>query len=131
MDRYERILSDIRAKTDGGQLQWKFTRVGAYADLVVNDERVVRAFLADYALGSQVYQLLLVEKKSDFYDEFRSNFQRLTFEVYVIDGAGDLVLLLRDGLVDRDELAQLAAEVAGSNDKAASFFKAFEEYEAV
>jgi hypothetical protein len=129
MDRYDRILSDIRVRTEEGRLQWKFSRIGSFSDLVVNSDRVVRAFVADYALGDHVYTLLFVERINEYHDDFGGAFQRVAFEIYIVDADRDLVLLLRDGLVDRDELAQLAAEIAESNDKAESFFRAFEKFE--
>ena len=128
MDRYDRILNDVRQKTAEEILDWKLVHADRYSDLVLNPLRVIRAFAADYPIGKKNYDLLFIERKIDNHDDL-GDFLSETygFELFVLDEDRQIVLNLYEGVVDRDDLLRLSGLIEEHNDRARKFFEAFDQ----
>ena len=127
MDRYDRIIRDIRQKTDDEIIRWKVVNADRYSDVLLNTYRVLRAFAADYLIGEKTYKLLFVERKIDFHDELGDSTEAYGFELFVLDEDGQIVLSLYEGVVDRDDLLRLSGLIDEHNDRVKNFFDAFDE----
>ena len=128
MDRYDRIIRDVRQKTDDEDIHWKVVSVGGYSDILLNSNRVVRAFAAEYSIGTKNYGLLFVERKYDLYDDMAdATSEGIDFLLFVLDDDGQIVLNLYDGVVDRDDLIRLSGLIDARNDRARAFFEAFDQ----
>src|SRR5690349_16956983 len=99
MDRYERIISDVRQKTKDEIIHWKVAAAGRYADVVLNTFRVIRAFTADYLVGRKTYELLFVERKVEFHDDFGDSAEGYGFELFILDEDRQIVLSHYEGVV--------------------------------
>ncbi|HEX6987480.1 MAG TPA: hypothetical protein VF170_19025 [Planctomycetaceae bacterium] len=126
MDRYERVLRDIKGKTEAGLLSWVPESPHRYNSVVFNPDRVIRLFRADYTLGDSDYRLVFVERKRSEHDEYGDPVETLEIELLVLDAAENLVFPLTEGYVDREDLLTLASAIAEANDGARRFFDAFE-----
>ncbi len=127
MDRYDRLIRDVQQKTDDQRIRWKVGNPDRFADVVLNSSRVIRAFTADYPIGTNQYILLFVERRIDLHDEFGEPAESYGCELFVLDREGQLVLSLYEGVVDRDDLLRLAGLIDQHNDRVSDFFRAFEE----
>jgi hypothetical protein len=127
MDRYDRIIRDVQERTDEDRLSWSVVNPARYEKVLVNPHRIIRAFTASYTLGLKVYNLLFVARRNEVHDESGDLIEGRVFELLVLDVAGDIVLQLYDGIVDRDDLWRLSSLIDEHNDKAKGFFAAFEE----
>jgi hypothetical protein len=127
MDRYIRVIRDVQGKTEEGLLDWKAVSGGKYWKGVINPDRVIRAYYVEYGLaGGKEYVLLFVERRLESYDDYGDTFERIAYELHVLDHEGELVLPLYEGVVDRDDLIRLASLIEEHNDRAKSFFAAFD-----
>ena len=127
MDRYNRILDDIRRKTDDEVICWKVVNADRYSDVLLNPHRVIRAFLAPYNIGGKTYNLLFVERKTDFHDDFDPLTEGFGYDLFILDDDGQIVVSLYEGVVDRDDLLRLSGLIDEHNDRAQNFFRAFDE----
>jgi hypothetical protein len=93
----------------------------------LNASRVIRAFTADYPVGTKQYTLLFVERRIDLHDEFGESAESYGYELFVLDRDGQIVLSLYDGVVDRDDPLRLAGLIDEQNDRVKDFFEAFGE----
>ncbi len=130
MDRYDRIIRDIQQKTDEEIIRWAAVTAGRYSEVLLNPSRVIRAFSAAYPVGQKTYELLFVERRVDFHNEFDYTTEVYGFELLVLDHNREIVLSLRDGVVERDDLLRLSGLIDAHNDRVKEFFGAFEESEA-
>jgi hypothetical protein len=126
MDRYDRIIRDIQQRTDDEAIHWKVVNVDRYSSVLMNTFRVIRAFAADYPVGEKKYDLLFVERKVDYHDDFGDSTEGYGFELVVLDEDGQLVLSLYEGVVDRDDLLKLSGLIDEHNDRVKGFFEAFD-----
>jgi hypothetical protein len=127
MDRYDRIILDIQQKTDEEVIYWKVVNADRYSSVVMNTFRVIRAFTADYTVGEKKYDLLFVERKVDYHDDFGDSTEGYGFELFILDEDVQIVLSLYDGVVDRDDLLKLSGLIDAHNDRVKNFFEAFDE----
>jgi hypothetical protein len=127
MDRYERLILDVRQKTKDEIIHWKVAKAGRYSDVVLNSSRVIRAFTADYPVGKNTFELLFVERRVEFHDDFGNSSEGYGFELFILDQDKQVVLSLYEGIVDRDDLLSLSGLIDQHNDRAKDFFDAFEE----
>ena len=123
MDKYEQTLKRVAEETERGALKWTPASPDAYGRVVLNPDHVVRASEADLATGGKTYRLLLVERKRSGYGELDESYEFLTHELLVLD-AGRPVLVLYDGLVDRDDLRAFADLAFDADGAATDFFDA-------
>ncbi len=127
MDRYDRIIRDIQQKTDDEVIHWKVANADRYSSVLMNTFRVLRVFTADYPIGEKKYDLLFVERKIDYHDDFGYSSEGYGFELFILDEDGQIVLSLYEGVVDRDDLLKLSGLIDEHNDRVKSFFEAFDE----
>jgi len=128
MDRYDRVMSDVRQKTDDEVIHWRVVNADRYSDVLLNTYRVIRAFAADYPVGKRKYDLLFIERKIEIHDDIGdSTSETYGFELFVLDEDGQIVLNLYEGAVDRDDLLRLSGLIDEHNDRAKSFFEAFDQ----
>ncbi len=125
MDRYDRIIRDIQQKTDEEIIRWKIASTDLYSGIILNSGRVIRTFSTDYPVGKKEYELIFVEKKTEYHDEF-GDAEGYGFEVFVLGTDRQVVLTLYDGVVDRDDLLRLSGLIDAHNDRAKEFFDAFD-----
>ncbi len=126
MDRYDRIIRDIQQKTDSEVIRWKVVSSDQHAGILLNAFQIVRTFAADYPIGKRTYDLLFVERKVDFQDEFGDSTEGYGFELLVLDEDRQIVLSLYEGVVDRDDLLKLSGLIDAHNDRVKNFFEAFD-----
>lgn len=131
MDRYERVIRDIQQKTHEEAIQWKVVNADRYSEVILNTYRVLRAFTADYRIGQREYELLFIERKADYHDDFGVLTEGYGFELFILDKDRQIVLSLFEGVVDRDDLLRLSGLIDEHNDRAKNFFDAFDESGAV
>lgn len=131
MDRYERIIRDVQERTEEDRLLWRLERPAACARILMNPDRVLRVYTADYDLAGSSYRLLFAERRTEFHDDFGEVFEGYGFELFVLGMDGEIVIPLYEGVVDRTDLLRLAALVDEHNDRARDFFAAFDAAEAV
>ncbi len=128
MDQYDRIIDDVRRKTDDEVVRWKVVNADRHSDILLNSYRVVRAFHADYTVGVNKYDLLFVQRKINPDDDFGDYSEGYAFELFVLDDDdGEIVFTLREGVVDRDDLLRLSGSIEAHNDRAKRFFEAFDQ----
>ncbi len=127
MDQYDRIIRDVQQKTDDEDVRWKVVNAEFYSGVLLNTDRVLRAFTADYAVGKKIYLLLFVEKKTKYPNDFGYMGEGYGFELFVLDQDRQIVLSLFDGVVERDDLLKLSGLIDAHNDRAREFFEAFDE----
>ncbi len=127
MDRYDRIVRDIQQKTDDEAIHWKVVNADRYSSVLMNPFRVIRAFTADYPIGGKKYDLLFVERKVDYHDDFGDLAEGYGFDLFILDEEGQIVLSLYEGVVDRDDLLKLSGLIDEHNDRVKDFFEAFDE----
>lgn len=127
MDRYERLIRDVLQKTGDEILRWQVASLDDLSRVILNADRVIRVYRSSYSLGGQIYRLVFVEKRDLFSDAYGDSYEAPSFEVIVLDQDGEIVLRLYDGVVERDDLAYLAALIEEHNDRTRSFFAAFDE----
>ena len=126
MDRYDRILADVLEKNAGDRLKWVAAPTSTHADVVLNAHRILRCYLAEYDLGDRKYELLFLVKKEEQYDPvFGDLFETREYELLVLQGK-TVVLSLIDGIVERDQLLELASYLRTHNSQTTDFFAAFE-----
>jgi hypothetical protein len=130
MDKYEATLARVIDATSSGVLVWEPVGQARYADVVVNADRVVRAYQAELELKEKRFPLVFVEKRTPWYDEFDKPAERMEFELHVLDKSRHLVLSLYDGVVERRDLQRLAASIKQSSGSAKEFFEALQAAEA-
>jgi hypothetical protein len=126
MDRYEQIIRDIQRKTEERLIQWKAVQAEIYSYVLLNSNRVLRSFEAEYPVGGKPYSLLFVERRIDHHDEFGGPMEARDLRVFVLDDRGRTVVSLYDGVVDRDDLLRLSGLVDENNDLTKTFFDAFD-----
>lgn len=126
MDRYERIIRDIWTKTKESDLNWVVVPVSQVERFLGNPSEVLRAFEAHYNLKGKAYELLFAERRTEVLDEYDRSFERFSYRLLVLGHDGEIVLDLFEGLVDREDLLRLAAEISDRNDRAREFFDAFD-----
>jgi hypothetical protein len=127
MDRYDRIIRDIQQKTDSELIRWKVVSSDQHSGILLNAFQIVRTLAAEYPIGKRKYDLLFVERKVDFHDEFGDSTEGYGCELLVLDEDGQMVLSLYEGVVDRDDLLKLAGLIDEHNDRVKNFFEAFDE----
>jgi hypothetical protein len=127
MDRFDCIIRDIQQKTDDETIRWKAVSAERYSGVVLNTARVIRAFSADYRVANKEYELVFIERKIDYHDDFSFLTEGRGFELFVLGDGGQLVLSLFDGVVDRDDLLRLAGLIDAHNELVKQFFDAFDE----
>ena len=129
MDRYDRVIRDVQQKTDEDLLRWEVVRPESHSKILMNADHVLRAYRADYGVGGKSYVLLFVERKVDRDDEFGFGYPigGSSFELFIVEEDGEIVLRLFDGAVDRDDLTKLAGLIEEHNDRVKGFFAAFDE----
>ena len=71
------------------------------------------------------YDLVFVEKKTPTIDENDIQFERLGYELNVLNDDGDLLIPMYDGLVDREDLFRLAAAISDNCSDANEFFNSY------
>ena len=120
MDKYDQTLARVTEETESGRLTWTPVSPDAYGRVVLNSDHVIRASEADLQIGGKTYRLLLVERKRAGYDGLDEAYEFLAHELIVLDSARP-VLVLYDGLVDREDL-RVFAELAFDSDGAATHF---------
>ena len=125
MDQFDRIIRDVQAKTGDEMIRWDVVNAANYSHILLNVSRVIRAFKADYPIREREYGLLFVERRVDNRDEFGDSSESHGFELFILDGDGQLVLSLYEGVVDREDLLRLASFIDDHNDRVRSFFEAF------
>jgi hypothetical protein len=131
MDQFDRIIFDIRRKTSDEELDWKIVPPASVSRIVLNPDRVVRAYSADYPVQERIYPLVFVERRVELFDGYSSPYESLDFEVFVLDSDdGEVVLTLYDGVVDRDDLVKLSGLIKTHNDRAKAFLSAFDDTDA-
>jgi len=128
MDRYDRIIRDVRQRTDDEAIRWRVVNADRYSDVLLNSLRVIRAFAAEYPVGAKKYDLLFVERKVDLHDDFGDSTEGYGFELFVLDEDGQIVLSLYERVVDRDDLLKLSGLIDEHNDRVKNFFNAFDEF---
>jgi hypothetical protein len=126
-DKYERTLWRVIDATESEQLHWEAVSPASCPDFVTNADKVVRAYDSELALRDTSFPLLFVEKKITLHDDYAEPYETLAFELYVLDQSRRMIFSIYDGLVDRDDLARLAAAVSDSSDAARHFFQALDE----
>jgi hypothetical protein len=127
MDRFDRIIRDIQQKTDDEVIHWRAVSAERYSNVVLNTFRVIRAFSADYRIANKEYELVFIERKIDYHDDFSYSTEGRGFELFVLGEGGQLVVSLYDGVVDRDDLLRLAGLIDAHNELVKQFFDAFDE----
>jgi hypothetical protein len=126
MDRYERVIRDVQQKTEDETIQWRTVRVLKYSDVVINPDRVVRSFEADYPVGGKDYVLLFVERRVEHHDDFGYISEGFDYQLLILDEEGQIAVSLYDGVVDRDDLLKLSGLIEERNDRAKAFFASFD-----
>ncbi len=124
MDRYDHVINDILEQSEDGVLRWRSVAPSRYENVLLNVDRVIRAYRTDYALGDENYELVFVDKKVDHLDEETGwmSARGGTSEVLILDAEGEVALRLYEGAVDQNDLARLAGLIEGRNDRAKGFF---------
>src|SRR5271169_4748096 len=123
MDRYDRIIRDIQQKTDDEVIHWRVANADRYSSVLMNTFRVIRAFTADYPIGEKKYDLLFVERKVDYHDDFGDSAEGYGFELFILNEDGQIVLSLYEGVVDRDDLLKLSGLIDEHHDRVKHFFE--------
>lgn len=128
MDRYDQVIHDVKQKTGDRAIRWGVVPPHRLADAPNYAGRVVSAYRGDYRLGEATFHLLFVERKIDSYlDDFGGGpIERSDFDLLVLGAEDEIVLRLYDGLVDRQDLLELAGLIESHNDQTEGFFAAFE-----
>lgn len=126
MDRYDRIMRDVIERTENGLLRWGRAPRNFIQNCVLNPDQVFLAHWSDYDLSGQIYHLLFAEKRYGTKDSFGRTVETTRNELIVLDTGNEAVLSLFDGLVDREDLAQLASAIFEHNEHTKQFFEAFD-----
>lgn len=126
MDRYDRLIHDILAKTENHVLDWDVTAVGFYETAVLNAHRLIRAYRTTYVLGEQKYTLLFLESKVDRFDDFGGLHEGRGFELLILGEDKVPVFNLYDGVVELEDLVKLSSLLQDHNIQAKRFFAEFE-----
>ncbi|MBI1903415.1 MAG: hypothetical protein HYS13_20120 [Planctomycetia bacterium] len=126
MDKYDATLARVIDETADGTVKWRMDHPDNYAAVILNSDRVIRAFTAKLPLGHKEFPLLFIEKKAPSRDEYDQLFEGTEFELYVLDDFGRIVLPVYEGLVEERQLERLAELVSQSNEAAREFFDALE-----
>lgn len=124
-DQYEQTLQRLVIETEEGMLKWETVRPSIYERIIANVDTVVRAFKTQLKLKEKVYHVVVVEKKDFTNDHFGSYFERLSFEVYVLNHKEEFIFPIYEGLVDRDDLLRLIGAISDASDQTREFFEAF------
>lgn len=127
MDRFDRVMHDVLRKTDDREILWRVVDAGRYSGILLNVNRIIRAFLAEYLVGLETYNLLFLERKIDLRDEFGEFEEAISLELLVLDKDGQIVLHLYDGIVERADLLRLSGLIDDRNDRTSQFFAAFDQ----
>jgi hypothetical protein len=98
----------LSEKTDSEVIDWKVVSSDQHSGILLNAFQVVRTFAADYPIGKRKYELLFVERKADFQDEFGDSTEGYGFELLIMDEDQQIVLSLDEGVVDRDDQLKLS-----------------------
>jgi len=131
MDRYDRFILDILRKTEARELDWRVVPPGEISHAVLNPDRILRAYLADYPLQGRNYRLYFIEKRVEFLNEFAGPYREvLGFEVVVLDVDEAIVLTLYNGVVEAEDLWKLSSLIKACNDRAEVLLSAFDDTDA-
>ncbi|UQN37164.1 hypothetical protein MTR80_05535 [Alcaligenes aquatilis] len=120
MNKYEKLFSEIYSQTKAGTLKWKQLRRQANSDLIFNQNFVWRQFAAEFERGENIFTIILVEKKYEDPD-FDSPYEKYYPELLIIDG-GELVSMISDSVIEKNDLIRLANLVEMKSDKAKRLF---------
>jgi hypothetical protein len=121
MNKYEKLFSDIVEKTDSGEIEWRQISKSSHADLIFNPDMAFRQYSANYKKGSETYEVIFVEKKTDD-PNFDFAFQKYMPEVLVIDKNNDLIVTLTDSVIEKNHMIDLVKNIEKKNDKTKKLF---------
>ena len=124
MDKYDQTMRKVIAGTQDNEIKWKSASPNPYHRIITNVDMVVRCFTAKMTIKDSEYDLVFVEKKTFAMDENGIQFEKLGYELNVLNDGGELVVPIYEGLVDREDLFRLASVVSDSNADANDFFDA-------
>lgn len=122
MNKYEQLFEDIARKTSDGKLRWKQISKSAHSDLIFNPDLAFRQYSAEYEKGNEVYEVVVVEKKTDD-PEHDFAFQRYIPEVLVIGEGNELLVTLTDSVIEKEQMIGLVKTIEENNDKTKKLFK--------
>ena len=126
MDRYDRIMADLIAKTEDGSLRWKVFNHRDLQGVLPVIDGVRRVFIAVYSLGNAGYRLFFVESRLKRIGDFGTVSEVPDYEIYIVNSNDEVAQILIDGLVERDDLLRLSGAIDAYNEQAQEFFDAFD-----